>query len=120
MKTDELYTTDGKDVWLFTGEEEQKITVALMKNLQTGRIEKTQDVSNFKRLVIDGRFKQPTPIKSPRPRKEKATLETEAIKLSSTAKISPCLSCCLYSNCDQVANLKPDGTCESYSAKNKS
>jgi hypothetical protein len=58
MEAGILYTTDGKDAYRFAGEESVTVKVALMKNVDTGKVERVQDVSKFKRLVIDGRFKQ--------------------------------------------------------------
>lgn len=58
METGILYTTDGKDAYRFIAEEPVTVKVSLMKNMDTGKVEKFQDTSKFKRLVVDGRFKQ--------------------------------------------------------------
>jgi len=69
MELNGIYTITGKEVFQFVGEEDKTVKVAVMKNLLTGKTEKVQDVSGYKRLVIDGRQ-----VPQKRTRKGKATL----------------------------------------------
>jgi len=69
MELNGIYTLTGKEVFQFVGEEDKTIKVAVIKNLLTGKTDKVQDVSGYKRLVIDGRQ-----VPQKRVRKGKATL----------------------------------------------